>query len=314
MNDSAAARKPAPLAALRRHVGVSILVVLLCIGILLTYVIQQPRTYGAEARVAVTGNGLSSDALGAFPLASQELAANYARYVNNAEAQSALEEEMGVPAGVVDRVSASPIPESNVVRIEVRATDEAIAVSAAQRIADSLITLVNDTSTRDADTADALAQYTEFSNQVAAAEQAADAAQLAVDEALGRASSGFPRPGDDIGVLRTSAAEADAQLAILNVQMQALGDRYRSLVTQVTTPANLQVVEPAASTGDDLVVQTSRFGLVGLVIGGGLAAALALFLEARRRRQLGPSSAPTPANESGRSLARSGAGARDSEL
>lgn len=284
MIQSGTAGKPTPLEAMRRHFIVCTLIVLLCVGAAVYAARQQPQKYTGEARVGVTGNGLSSDALGAFPLASQELAADYARYVNNAEEQSSLEEQLGVKDGDVQEVTASPIPDSNVVRIEVVAADQGTAVRAAQTIAERLTSGVNDTSTRDADIAAALQQYTALSTQVADAQQAAAAAQLALDQALGRASTGFPRNGDDITALRAAAAATAAQVAILDVQRTAQGERYQSLITNVGTAANLRVVMPAESKGSDRVVQMQRFGLVGLAAGLLLAMGAAILLERRRRR------------------------------
>jgi hypothetical protein len=314
---TAASRKPTPLAALRRHVGLSILLVAVCVAAALAWVSTQPRSYTAEARLAVTGAGLSGETIGSFAVASQELAADYARYVNNAEEQSALEDKLGVDDGSVSEVAASPIPDSNVVRIEVRSKDERTAVAAARQVGDALIARVNDRTKIETEAAETLAQYTALSQQVADAQQAADATKLAVDQAIGRVSSGFPRPDDDVNALRTAASQAASNLAILTVQQEALGQRYQDLTTQTGITANLEVVHEATSKGDDLVVQMQRFGLAGLAAGALLALWLATSLEKRRRRTLAAparsSAPPTAPQEGGRPLAPTGVGARDDD-
>jgi hypothetical protein len=277
--------KVTPLASLRRHVVLSVVLVLLFMGAALAWVVSQTRTYTAEARLAVAGTSLSAQAVPGFALASQELASDYARYVNNSEEQSALEKNLGVPDGSVEDVVASSIPESNVIRIEVSSASEQTAVDAADRIAQSLIDQVNnrDTSQREAD--EALARYTELSGQVAEAEQAALAAQNALDNALGRAESGFPARGDNIDGLRAAAATTSAQLSVLQVQQEALGQRYQQLLSAVGTAANLTPIQSARSTGNDLIARAQRYGLLGLAAGLVLSLAVANRIENRQGRR-----------------------------
>ncbi|MGY1604684.1 hypothetical protein [Geodermatophilus sp. SYSU D00815] len=298
MSDVVAARKPTPMTALRRHVVVSLVLVLACTVVAFYVGKERPRVYTAEARLAVSGRGLTSDNVASFPLASSELAADYARYVNNAQEQRNLEETLKVEVGSIKDVTASPIPDSNVVRIEVTAAEPGIAVQAAQNIADGLVTTINDTTAHDELTATTLQQYTDVSNQLATAQQASAAAQLALDTARGRASSGFPRAGDDLNALQAAAAAAAAQVQLLTVQADALGQKYQNLVSTVGTPATLQVIQPAARQGDDFVATAGRFTLAGLAAGILLALGVATLLERRRaHRQAagGKQAAPTTA-------------------
>src|SRR5918911_4044178 len=97
---------------------------------------SQPTTYTAEERLAVGSGGLSAQAVPGFALASQELASNYARFVTAGPVRSAL------PAQTARRVltvTASPVPESNVVRVEATATDPAAATVAAAKAGEWLV-------------------------------------------------------------------------------------------------------------------------------------------------------------------------------
>lgn len=295
---SPAGEKTTPLAAVRRHLLVSALLVLLLTGASVLWAVSQDRTYGAETRLAVAGKSLSAEAVAGFALASQELAANYSRYVNNAEEQSTLEADLGVPDGSVLDVTASPIPESNVLRIEVEATDPEVALAAVTQISTSLQAQVNDSEEAAQTTADALAQYTQLSQQVADAQQASAAAQNAVDAAVGRVTAGFPRSGDDLPALRQVAADAAAQLATLEVQQEALGDRYQSLVNDAGTASNLNVAEAPTSTGSDLVARVERFGVLGAAVGIALAFLVAPWLERRRRRARPAAATASPSTPS----------------
>jgi hypothetical protein len=291
------------LAALRAHKAIALLLVVLGAAAGMAYTLQTQRIYTAEVRLAVAGESLTAQAVPGFALASQELAANYARYVNNAEAQASLDEDLGIEIGSVREVTASPIPESNVIRIEVTARGEAIAVRAASQIADSLMERVNAPDGRQADADAALAEFTRLSADVAQAEQASLAADDALNNALGRASSGSPRPGDDIPALRNAAAAAAAQLSVLEVQQQAVGQRYQTLVDEVDNAARLAPALPATSRGDDRLVAAQRFVLLGLAFGTVLATLVAIALERRRAgSSTGSASAPArPADRGGAS-------------
>jgi hypothetical protein len=262
------------LATLRRHRLASAVVVLLAVAAGIVAALVRPAIYTAEARVAVAGNTLSAQAVPGFALASQELAADYARYVNDAQEQSDLAARLGVRADTVEEVSASPIPDSSVVRIEVTALDAGTATRAAATVTDALLRQVNDSESATEEAAATLAQYTDMADQVAAAQQAADAAE---------AAAANPAPGADLQQLRQAAAETKSQLAILQVQQEALGQKYRSQVSSNTDDAaGLTLVQEAAVAGDDRLAHVQQFGLAGLVAGALLALLLARLLERRR--------------------------------
>jgi multisubunit Na+/H+ antiporter MnhB subunit len=276
--DPSTTERPGALAALGAHRAVSAGLVLLFAAGAVGYASTRPTSYTAEARLAVSGDSLSAEAVPGFALASQELAANYARYVNNAQQQSSLATSIGAAPGAILEVTASPIPESNVVRIEVIADDPDTAVRAGTFVADDLVNQVNNTGTGD-ETAAALAAYTDISNQVATAQQASAAAQTAVDSAIGARIGNVP-------ALRETAAAAAAQLAILQVQQEALGARYQSLVTtDQNTAAKLNVIQTSVVTGDDHLAQLERFGLAGVLLGAIVALLIATTLERRARRR-----------------------------
>lgn len=274
--------RPTPLAALRRHKLIAVLLVVLGAAAGVGYALQAPPVHTAEVRLAVAGESLTAQAVPGFALASQELAANYARYVNNAEAQTSLDADLGVELGSVDEVTASPIPESNVIRIEVTARGEDTAVRAASQIAESLMTRVNAPDGRQADAEAALEEYTRISTEAAEAEQVSLSAEDALNNALGRASSGSPRAGDDIPALRNAAAAAAARLSVLQVQQEAVGQRYQTLIGDVDNAARLTTALAPTSRGDDRLVKAQRYGLLGLAVGAVLATLLAIALELRR--------------------------------
>jgi capsular polysaccharide biosynthesis protein len=269
--------KVSALASVRRHVVLTIALVAVGIAGGVGGVLLHPAVYTAEARLAVGGSsGLAAEAVPGYALASQQLAANYARYVNNAQGESDLEKQLGVPAGRIRQVSASPIPESNVVRIEVTSQMARTASDAASAVANSLMQQVNDTSANRAAADATLSAFTKISAQVAAAQQASDLAKAALNRAAGE-------PGADLAQLSQQAAATASQLAILQVQQDALGEKYRQQVSSLNQgAANLVVIENAVVTGDDRASQMGQFGLAGLVGGFLLALLLSVLLERRR--------------------------------
>jgi uncharacterized protein involved in exopolysaccharide biosynthesis len=259
------------------HKRLTVVLALCALAAGLGLALMRPTIYTAEARLAVGGNGgLAAESVPGYALASQQLAANYARYVNDAQGQSVLGTDLGSRPGGVLKVSASPIPESNIVRVEVTSPVGSTARDAADAIATSLMRQVNDTSANSRAADETLSQFTAVSAKVAEAEQASDAAKAAVERARSN-------PGADVSQLSQQAAAAASQLAILGVQQEALGQKYRNQISSLSAgAANLVVVEKASVTGDDRVSQLGQFGLGGLVAGFLLALGISVVLERRR--------------------------------
>lgn len=269
------------LGALRSHVLVTALCVVLGVAAGLAVAWVQSTTYTGEVRLAVAGSDLSAQAVPGYALASGELAANYARYVDNAEDQSALEEKIGAEQGSILSVTASPVPESNVVRIEAESQDPAVAQDAAAEVGNDLAARVAAAGS-DKESQDVLASYAQLSDQVAAAEQGANATQGFVDTLQGR---GAAQPALDAA--RNDAAIAASSLAVLKVQQDALGQRYRSLVDTISS-VGLREVAPASIASDDELARFQRYGIAGLAAGAVLAVIVVSALEARRRRRTSP--------------------------
>lgn len=298
MSVQTADERPTPLAATRRHPWLCAALVLLGVGAAVGYAYTQPVVYKAETRLAVAGSDLSAQLVPAFAFASEELAANYARYLNTEGTEDALAETIGAPPGGLVDIMASPIPESNVLRIEAEATTPEVAVEAAERLAEQLIEQVNQSRLQDAEAEEALQQYTDISAQVAAVEQEVLDITTRIDLVVGGAAG-------DVGQLRAVLADAQTRLDVLSVQQQALAERYQQLVAANSgTAADLDVVRPAEEVGDDRLARLQRLGLLGAAAGGALGVALSTFLERRRRRPSAPApAAPTAGPASARATA-----------
>jgi hypothetical protein len=265
----------------------------------LAYAQQHPVAYTAEARLAVGGQTVAAQAVPGFALASQQLAADFARYVTPQQDQTELQKGLGARAAEVVSVAASPIPSSNVIRVEAVAHDRQTATDAAQLVAQSLLTQVNaaDSSGK---SADVLAEYKALSDKVAAAQSKsaeATAALTALEGSLtpAAAAGGPAKTFDPSGLsdadkaryvaAQQAAAKASAVLAGLQIQQTALGNKYQSLVVQATPATDLSFLQNAVISKDDRVSNQERFGLLGALAGLVLALLVAASVDRRRARK-----------------------------
>jgi len=263
--------RPTPVTSLRRHPRLSVLFCILGLALGGVATLVSPVTYTAESRIAVGGNDLSAQAMPGYALGSQELAASYARYVNNSAAQAGSNPRAGVS------VAASPIPESNIIRVEGLAPTPAEAVTACQQAAEALVAQVNAIKAEN-DPEKVLAQVVQKSQVVAGIQQTVDDSSSAVDRL--QATTGVSAPALD----RAKAAllQARIDLAAASVQRDALSDRYRGLITESKTGVNLLEVRPAAIVKNDRSSTLQRDAVAGLGLGVLLALIAAVVIDRRR--------------------------------
>src|SRR3954454_4215176 len=127
-----------PLRSMLRLWPVTVVAVALGLAGGLAYDLTLPTSYTAEVRLAVGGQTVAAQAVPGFALASQQLAADFARYVGPQQDSAVLKQALGPRTAEVVSVAASPIPQSNVIRVEVVAHDSQTAVDGAHVVAQSL--------------------------------------------------------------------------------------------------------------------------------------------------------------------------------
>lgn len=269
---------------MRRHwrISAGIAVVCLLIGIGVAQIHKTQTT--AEARLAVGSQDLSAYQVAGFAQASEELAADLARYVNNSSAsQDALKTALGKATSKVVSISASPIPNSDVISVEVTATDRAVAVKGAQAIAAQL---QQQTSPTSPSASSLLASYTAISTKVAK--------QQLVRKAADNAAAAHP---GDSGY-QTAAANAAATLATLTEQQTAIGLQYQAAVSTPAAESALTIIQNSAVLSNDKRRTEELYGIGGLIVG--LLIGLAWSTRLERQRALAP---PPPAPDRGRHVA-----------
>ncbi len=258
-----------PLTSVLRHPVLVSLCLLLGLLLGLGTAWMMPRTFMAETRVAVVPSNNNAYTIAGYPVGARELAADYARWVQNRAKDGSW-----APEGVTG-VTASPIPDSAVIRIETEGTTQAAATTGAEQIADTLMHTVEQAGGQH-DPENAYKEFQALTPKTAEARSAVQEAERAYGSATGTAAKEA-----------ASKALAKAQTALAEAQLKqdAAGDLYRRLFVDTAGNSTLDIVAPASGQGDPLRSAMMRFGLVGLGAGGLLGLLLAVLLDRQRSSQ-----------------------------
>ncbi|MFT4294061.1 MAG: hypothetical protein QM582_01455 [Micropruina sp.] len=257
-----------PLAAWRRQwvKGTVAALIGAVVGVAVGF--AMPVSYTAESRVAVGAGDLTSGAVAGFPLAASGLASNYARYVNDRGVA-----QTDVPEGVT--LSASQIPESNVIRIEAVSADSAAATAAANTAAEQLVNIVNTNGRQSIDAA--FADFSEAAKNDAKNQTQLAAAQRNLDQLLNK--DGAKKAA--IQAARDKVTQAAANAANTSAKSAALRQKYTNLVDGGKTAANLQLIRTADALKSNRMSRVSQLGLLGLIVGAAAGLVIALRIERR---------------------------------
>ncbi len=268
-----------PSAALRRHwlPALAATVAGALVGALVGWAL--PVTYTAESRVGVGMGDLSSGAIAGFPLAAEELASNYARYVNDTGVTTG-----SVPEGV--ELAASNIPESNVLRIEAESTDEQLALSVARDTADTLITTVNDSDGQRSAEA-TYEQYRQAQDDL----RTTTAVFNTYDAEVARLEA-LATPREQLEGVRAELNSAITNREMAQVRVDGLRALYVRQVSEDSEAADLVLVRAASVVNSSRAGSVQRGALVGLVLGA--LVGLGLATAAARRRSAAPAVTSDP--------------------
>jgi capsular polysaccharide biosynthesis protein len=175
-------------------------------------------------------------------------------------------------------LSASQIPESNVIRIEVESSDPEAARSSANKAAELLVEAVNGSGKTSSP--ELAAEFEKAAREDAAAQTALDAAKHDLDDELGKENP----TASKVKSLRDDVTDAAAKAANTSLTANALRQRYTNLVVSASTAANLQLIRTAEGLESNRTSMIARLGLAGLAAGAAVGLILAVVLERRRAR------------------------------
>lgn len=278
-----------PIGSLIRRWWLGLL--LLIVGAVVGYLaaLSEATQYTSETRLVVGSQSLSSYQVAGFAQASEELASNYARYVDNSSVVSnSLRKALGSQVKAVDSVSASPIPSSDVVSVEVVATSSRAALVGAKAIANELVRLTK--SPQDASESELLDSYNSF-------ETKAQKAQSVVSTISGNLSAA-KRDNKPTAALQSQLLRAQTKAATLTLQATAAGNKYQAAVSDPPSDSSLSVIQPAAIISDNSKKTREIYAVGGAIVGLLIALVVSTLLERRRvgRRHLrhaGPTVVPS---------------------
>lgn len=265
------------LAALARHWPSATALVLLGTAAGCGWAWRTPDVHTAETRLSVGSQELSAQAVPGYAFALTTLTSNYARYVETTDSVRAdLAASLGASARTVSEVTASPIPESNILRIEVEATDPAVAVQAADLVGSNLTAeLEEGSSGAEAERE----QLVRASEALAAAEQQQRAAEAALASLPARAAQA------EVDAARKLVTDAATAVDVLTVEQEASSTTYRTALEDSGKSTSLSVIRPAEITRDDGTSSLQRWGALGAMAGTAAAVGMALVLDRARRRR-----------------------------
>jgi hypothetical protein len=203
--------------------------------------------------------------------AGQNLASAYSRLVSTDEVQSGASKRLGHP--IDGTLSASPIPDSPIVRLEASAKSSEAAIDLATAGSAALVDAVNTLNEQQSKSAaDLLKQYEE-------AFQALITAQNKVAQLQQSVNAGTP-----LASVQEQLNTAQTEVAAATVKTDALNAAYQG--TFSPSALNSQVIQPAGApiaTGNNRKSTIEVGILVGLVVGGLLGLGLAVWIDLRAR-------------------------------
>lgn len=268
-----------PLRSLVNHPFITALLTILGIAAGIVAARALPVTYTAEARLAVVSATNNAYTIPGYPLAARELAADYSRWVqNNASGGT------WAPPGSTS-VSASPIPESAVIRVEVGAGSEAEAIKGAEQVSQALLKTVAGAQAQHSPQR-AFDDFTKQAPAVAVARVEAQQAETAYSRAVGAKATKAR-----IAATARTLRNARVKLSLLELKQNASGDLYRRMYADTQGASTLKQVVPATAVGSPERTALMRFGVLGSAIGLLIALLVAVGLDRRARRQADGSSA-----------------------
>lgn len=231
---------------------------LLVIGVALGFIV--PVTYTAETRMAVGTSDLSAAAVPGYVAGLVTLATNYARYVETTSQDvDSISHTLGVPATSITSIVATPIPDSNIIRIQVSATSAKTARDAATAVGEELRTEVGRAGNSQSDL---LNQLQGVSQQLAQAQQVAAAAQQRLNALDAQAASSTA-----VAQAQADLVTKQAQVSVLDAKRAALASTYQDSVQSAASAVGLTTVRTSAVTGTSRSSLIQWYVFLGLIVG-----------------------------------------------
>ena len=240
----------------------------------IVYGLAREPEHKAEARISIGPLNAATQGLPGFANAATNLAAAYARVIT----APGIAKDAGRAAGVSakrarDEISASSIPDTPLLRVEVSDANPKVAVKLANGAANALIDHVLQLNRRSALRDEVLSKYRSAALKVAK----------------------LKRQVKQAGGSKTADA-INARLNTAELRLNALGSIYGVSSAGEISQNLLQVVAPAAEAKSDRKTTIERFGLIGGLAGLLLGLVLAATRETAEQRRAAAKATTSPAS------------------
>ena len=257
------------ITALRRYPLLVLLPVIVLAAAGVVIGLKRTATYTASMELNVGVPSAGNQATPGYVTAAQTLASSYGREATSDLILDPLSLQRRIsPATLATLVSVSVVPNSPTLYVNATGSSSTRAISLANATGDLLQSRVN------AAVSQSLAGRLLISYR-------AEVAQADRLDAYASHLAGLQKtPGSGVTLAQYQSARLRAQVAQLRAQAQA--NRYSNQVTYGPESTNLVVLNRAVSASSNRTTMTERFGLVGVLAGLVIGAALA-FLVARLR-------------------------------
>ena len=265
------------LTAARRHWLLVAFITLLFTAAGVAVAIVRRPVYTAQTRLVVGRIDVSAPgALGSFTVATQAIASQYSRTIDAEGITRRVAPRAGLsPTEVASRVSATPIPESPVIKVFAVGTSAADAVRLANLASGALVTFTTQLNRSNPDTSRLLTSFTASSRDVVV--QEAELRRLR--------RSYVARP---TRATRDQLQATEVKLRVAELQRDTLREAYDASTQSQAATSLVQVLERASGAASDRLRYLQFLGFIGFVAGLAVGLALAT-LRANRllRRRLG---------------------------
>lgn len=253
--------------ALRRYPLVVLIPVLLLAAAGVALALHRSQSYTATAQDVVQSLSPSVAQLPGALQAAQDLASNQSRLIGSAGITEPVARQLDTtPADVEDRLTATPVPDSTIVKIEAEGTSAGDAVALANAGAEAFADYVNGLLETDAGADAVLEDY----KAASAAYQRAITAKHNIEDT--------DVPTSSVEYVRAVAAVDAARL-----RRDALSTQYQALVQSHASSPTVQQFALARGADSDRNSRLQIFVFAGIVGGLLIGIALATLLANRRR-------------------------------
>jgi uncharacterized protein involved in exopolysaccharide biosynthesis len=265
------------LTAARRHWFLVVVITALFTAAGIAVAVARQPTYTAQTRLVVGRIDVSAPgALATFSDATQAIASQYSRSVDAEGITRRVAPRVGLsPRQVAARVSATPIPESPVIRLSAVGTNAGEAIRLANLASSALVTFTTQLNRSNPDTARLLGRFTDASRDVV--KQRAELSRLR-----------RRYDADPTDEKRAEMQATEVKLRVAQLQQDTLREAYDASTQSQAATSLVQVIERASTASNDRFKYLQFLGFVGFVAGLAVGLALAT-LRANRllRRRLG---------------------------